>query len=145
MSLVAAQQLGIAQATLDIALAFAKEREQFGRTIGSFQAIKHLLADMFARQELARAAVYAAGASLDHPEVGDVEQTVRGAKIVADYPVKVDRRAFPTVSKYTENFVHLIEKVRTAGFDPGYRQHVSKFDLNHPHSVQTLTSDEARR
>jgi alkylation response protein AidB-like acyl-CoA dehydrogenase len=83
MSLVAAQLLGIAEATLEIALAFAKERKQFDRTIGSFQAIKHLLSDMFARQELARAAVYAAGASLDHPEVGNVEQSVRGAKLVA--------------------------------------------------------------
>lgn len=82
MCLVGAQLLGIATATLEIALAHAKEREQFGRSIGSFQAIKHLLADMFARQELARASVYAAGATLDHPEVGDVEQAVCSAKIV---------------------------------------------------------------
>ncbi len=83
MARAAAQLLGIAEATLEIALDYAKQREQFGRTIGSFQAIKHLLADMFARQELARAAVYAAGATLDAPEVGDVETAVRGAKLVA--------------------------------------------------------------
>lgn len=83
LCLNAALSLGIAETTLEIALAFAKEREQFGRTIGSFQAIKHMLADMFARQELIRAAVYAAGATLDAPEVGDVGQAVRGAYLLA--------------------------------------------------------------
>ncbi len=82
-SLAAALLLGIAESTLEIALAHAKQREQFGRTIGSFQAIKHLLADMFARQELVRASVYAAGATLDDPAVGNVEQAVRGAKLLA--------------------------------------------------------------
>lgn len=83
MTLASGLQLGIAEATLEIALAYAKEREQFGRIIGSFQAIKHILADMFARQELARAAVYAAGATLDHPEVGHPESAARGARIIA--------------------------------------------------------------
>jgi alkylation response protein AidB-like acyl-CoA dehydrogenase len=82
-ALVAAQLLGIAEATLDLALDYAKKREQFGRIIGSFQALKHMLADMFARQELARAGVYAAAATLDHPEVGDVERAVSAAKLVA--------------------------------------------------------------
>ena len=83
MCLTAALQLGIVESTLEVALAYAKEREQFGRTIGSFQSIKHLLAEMFARQELVRASVYAAGATLDAPAVGNVEQAVRGAKLLA--------------------------------------------------------------
>jgi alkylation response protein AidB-like acyl-CoA dehydrogenase len=82
-ALVSGQLLGIAEATLDLALDYAKEREQFGRVIGSFQALKHMLADMFARRELARAAAYAAAATLDHPEVGDVERAVSTGKIVA--------------------------------------------------------------
>ena len=82
-ALVSAQMLGIAEATRELAVDYAKKREQFGRTIGSFQAIKHLLADMFVRQELARAAVYAAGATLDHPEVGDLVRAVSAAKICA--------------------------------------------------------------
>jgi alkylation response protein AidB-like acyl-CoA dehydrogenase len=93
MALASALQLGIAEATLEIALAYAKEREQFGRIIGSFQAIKHMLADMFARQELARAAVYAAGATLDHPEVGDVEAACRGARIIAGESAMKNARA----------------------------------------------------
>ncbi len=82
-TLVAAQLLGIAEATQELATAYAKTREQFGRPIGSFQAIKHLLADAFVRQEVARAAVYAAGATLDDPGVGDVARAVSTAKLVA--------------------------------------------------------------
>jgi alkylation response protein AidB-like acyl-CoA dehydrogenase len=75
--------LGVAEATHDLAVAYAKEREQFGRPIGSFQAIKHMLADSFVRREVARASVYAAAATLDHPEAGDVAQAVAGAKVNA--------------------------------------------------------------
>jgi alkylation response protein AidB-like acyl-CoA dehydrogenase len=85
--------LGIAEATLELALDYAKKREQFGRTIGSFQAIKHMLADMFVRQEVARAGVYAAGATLDHPEVGDVERAVAGAKITSSESAMKNARA----------------------------------------------------
>ena len=74
--LASGQLLGIAEATLERANAYAKQREQFGRPIGSFQAIKHMLADGFVRQEAARAAVYAAGATLDQPAVGDVARAV---------------------------------------------------------------------
>jgi alkylation response protein AidB-like acyl-CoA dehydrogenase len=81
--LTAAQQLGIAEATLALAVEYARGREQFSRPIGSFQAIKHILADCFVRQEAARAAVYAAGATLDHPAVGDVARAVSAAKINA--------------------------------------------------------------
>lgn len=81
--LVAALQLGIAESTLELAVAHAKAREQFGRPIASFQAIKHFCADMFTRQELARAAVYAAAATLDDPEIGDPTRAAAAARIVA--------------------------------------------------------------
>ncbi|WP_433504864.1 acyl-CoA dehydrogenase family protein [Pseudonocardia halophobica] len=51
---LAAEQTGAAQKCLDMAQAYAKERRQFGRAIGSFQAIKHLLADMFIEVSYAR-------------------------------------------------------------------------------------------
>ena len=50
--LVSAQLLGVAQAALALAVSYAKLREQFGRPIGSFQAIKHHCADMAVRVEL---------------------------------------------------------------------------------------------
>lgn len=53
--LLAAMLVGIAEATLEMAAEYAKTREQFGRPIGSFQAIKHKCADMALRNEAARA------------------------------------------------------------------------------------------
>jgi alkylation response protein AidB-like acyl-CoA dehydrogenase len=81
--LAAAFQTGIARATTDLAVAYAKEREQFNRPIGSFQAVKHILADMLVRAEVARAAADAAAVTLDQPEVGDPALAVAAAKAVA--------------------------------------------------------------
>jgi alkylation response protein AidB-like acyl-CoA dehydrogenase len=82
--LAAGLQLGIAGRVVEKAVSYAKQREQFGRPIGSFQAVKHLLADMMVRAEVARAAVYAAAVTLDDPEVGDVRVAVATAKLMAD-------------------------------------------------------------
>lgn len=56
--LYAFEQIGGAQACLDMAKAYSKERIAFGRPIGSFQAIKHKLADMYISIELARSNAY---------------------------------------------------------------------------------------
>lgn len=82
--LVAATLLGIAEASTDLALAYAGERVQFDKPIGAFQAVKHLLADMFTRAEVARAAVYAAGVTLDDPVVASVPRAVAAAKLTAN-------------------------------------------------------------
>jgi alkylation response protein AidB-like acyl-CoA dehydrogenase len=58
---LAAEQVGGAQRVLDMAVAYAKERVQFGRPIGSFQAIKHKCADMLLEVESAKSAAYYAG------------------------------------------------------------------------------------
>jgi alkylation response protein AidB-like acyl-CoA dehydrogenase len=62
---LAAEALGGAQACLDRTIAYAKERVQFGRPIGSFQAYKHRLADMMIEIEQARSAVYWAACAVD--------------------------------------------------------------------------------
>ena len=58
---LAAEQVGGAQRCLDMSVEYAKERVQFGRPIGSFQAIKHKCADMMVEVESARSASYYAG------------------------------------------------------------------------------------
>ena len=63
--LLAADTLGASQAMLDKAVAYAKERKQFGRVIGSFQAVKHMCADMAAKLEPARALVWHAAYLFD--------------------------------------------------------------------------------
>ena len=64
--MLAADTLGACQTMLDRAVAYAKERKQFGRTIGSFQAVKHLCAEMAAELEPARALVWYAAYAFDH-------------------------------------------------------------------------------
>lgn len=63
--LLAAEQVGGAQRCLDMAVEYAKIRVQFGRPIGSFQAIKHKCADMLLDVESARSAAYYAASVLD--------------------------------------------------------------------------------
>jgi len=58
---LAAEQVGGAQECLDMAVQYAKDRVQFGRPIGSFQAIKHKCADMLLEVESAKSAAYYAG------------------------------------------------------------------------------------
>jgi acyl-CoA dehydrogenase len=77
--LLAFEQVGVAQSALDMANEYAKKRYAFGRQIGSFQAIKHKLVDMFAQLELARSnAYYGAWAlSTDAPELPLAAATAR--------------------------------------------------------------------
>jgi alkylation response protein AidB-like acyl-CoA dehydrogenase len=63
---LAAEQVGAAQRCLDLSVEYAKVRHQFGRPIGSFQAIQHACADLFVLVESARSAVYEAGWIADH-------------------------------------------------------------------------------
>ncbi|MFJ3939891.1 acyl-CoA dehydrogenase family protein [Streptomyces parvus] len=75
--LTAAEQLGSAARTTEAAVQHAGSREQFGSPVGAFQAVKHLCADMLARTEPARAAVYAAAVTGDPVEIA-------AAKLLAD-------------------------------------------------------------
>jgi alkylation response protein AidB-like acyl-CoA dehydrogenase len=81
--LTAAYLVGMAAGCTELAVAYAKERQQFDRPIGSFQAVKHILADMAVRTEVARVAVHAAACTIDEPGVGDVARAVAGAKLLA--------------------------------------------------------------
>ena len=63
--LLAADSLGAAEAMIEQAVAYAGEREQFGRVIGSFQAVKHMCAEMAARHEPCRALVWYAAHAFD--------------------------------------------------------------------------------
>ncbi len=65
---LAAGPLGIAQAALDLALPYARERRQFGAAIGSFQLVQSKLADMYVGLNAARAYVYAVAGACDRGE-----------------------------------------------------------------------------
>ena len=73
---IGAQAIGIAQGALDAATAYAKDRQQFGKSISSFQGIQFMLADMAMKLEAARVLVYGAAAK---SERGDADLTFYGA------------------------------------------------------------------
>ena len=62
----AADSLGVAQRAMELAVAYVKERKQFGRAIGTYQAVSHACAQMLLEVEGARAAVMWAAWALDH-------------------------------------------------------------------------------
>jgi alkylation response protein AidB-like acyl-CoA dehydrogenase len=66
MVALAHEQVGIAQACVEASVEYAKTRRQFGEVIGKFQAIKHLIADMFTRLEAARSVALYAAWCADH-------------------------------------------------------------------------------
>ncbi len=63
---LAAETVGVAQRALEMAVAYAKDRKQFGRPIGSYQAVSHRLAQMLLEVESARSLAYWAAWALDH-------------------------------------------------------------------------------
>jgi alkylation response protein AidB-like acyl-CoA dehydrogenase len=65
----AAQTLGIAQHAVDLAVDYAKSRNQFGKPIGTYQAVKHLLATVQVKIEFARPVVYAGAAGLENFDI----------------------------------------------------------------------------
>ena len=78
---IAAQAVGIAQACLEEAVAYAKERHQFGQPIASFQAIQHQIADMATQVEAARLLTLRAAALKDAGQPGRVASSM--AKLYA--------------------------------------------------------------
>jgi acyl-CoA dehydrogenase len=69
-TVVAAELIGTARRALDGAVQYAKERHQFGRAIGSFQGIKHMLADRYVQLEAARLLVDSAITAIDEERSG---------------------------------------------------------------------------
>ena len=81
---LAAEQVGVAQQCLDMALAYVLERQQFGRPIASFQAIKHRCAQMLVEIESARSAVYGSACLADtQPELSSLIVSAAQARVAA--------------------------------------------------------------
>jgi alkylation response protein AidB-like acyl-CoA dehydrogenase len=79
----AAQLVGAAEALLNKAVDYAKQRSQFGRVIGSYQAIKHKLADVHIAIELGRPLVYGAALSLEPRDVSAAKAAASEAALLA--------------------------------------------------------------
>ena len=87
-ALLASEQLGVARWCFDTTLAYAKERKQFGRTIGSYQAIKHRLADLWIEvNSVAPVARYAA----DTCARRDNDATIAAAVMIVVFALRLRR------------------------------------------------------
>ena len=91
--LTAALLLGVSDCALTVARDYALEREQFDVPIGSFQAVKHILADMYVRTGLARSATYAAAAVYDDPGIDAPARAAAIAKLLAGEAALANARA----------------------------------------------------
>lgn len=78
----AAQAVGLAQRMIDLSVHYTAERQQFGKPIGSFQAVKHHMANVAVRLEYAKAPVHRAAYSVAHGDAA-AAQHVSHAKLVA--------------------------------------------------------------
>jgi alkylation response protein AidB-like acyl-CoA dehydrogenase len=92
----AGESLGAAEAALQMSLAYAKDRTAFGRQIGSYQAIKHLLVEMLRRQENARSLMYYAGwAFQDAPDA--IPVAASAARVAATKALDFSARESMTI------------------------------------------------
>jgi alkylation response protein AidB-like acyl-CoA dehydrogenase len=97
--LVAAQALGTAQGAYDRALAYVKEREQFGRKIAQFQVTQHKLADMATKIDLARLITYKAAWNFDQGRI-DPKLTSMAKMYAARTAVEVADEAIQLLGGY---------------------------------------------
>jgi alkylation response protein AidB-like acyl-CoA dehydrogenase len=81
---LAAEQVGAAARALEMTVEYAKVRHQFGRPIGSFQALKHRMADLHVLLEAARSAAYGAAAGSVHPSAAKIYCTEALRAIAAE-------------------------------------------------------------
>ena len=86
---IAAQAVGVAQGALEAAVAYARERVQFGHPIISLQAIQHMLADMATQVEAARALTYAAARTVDSGAKNFSAESAMAKVFASDVAMKV--------------------------------------------------------
>jgi len=79
--LTAAHLVGVGRGAIDASVSYAKDRHQFGRPIGSFQAIKHLLADAYTSVEMARSQVLIAALCWSEADPGAGDQATAAAVV----------------------------------------------------------------
>jgi alkylation response protein AidB-like acyl-CoA dehydrogenase len=96
---LAAEQVGAAQRALDAAVAYARERVQFNRPIGSFQAIQHTLVDMLLAVEMARSAMQHAANRADAHLAAPSDDTRRELTLAAASTKATCSDAFVTVAE----------------------------------------------
>ena len=97
---VAAQALGIAQGALELAVKYAKERKQFGKSISSFQGIQWMLADMATKVEASRAIIYATARMVDSGNTNVAKESAMAKLFASDTAMQVTTDAVQILGGY---------------------------------------------
>jgi butyryl-CoA dehydrogenase len=108
---IGAQAVGLAQAALDEAVHYANSREQFGQTIGSFQAVQHILADMATQIEAARLLVYQGARLVDSGEKELTKISAMAKLFATDMVMKVTTDAVQIFGGYGYMKDYPVEKM----------------------------------
>ena len=108
---IAAQAVGLAQGAFDEAIAYARERRQFGSPITSFQAIQHMLADMATHIEAARALVYATARMIDAGITGVSKESAMAKVFASDMAMRVTTDAVQIMGGYGYMKEYPLEKM----------------------------------
>ena len=103
----AAQQCGLADRMIEMTVEYVKERKQFGAAVGSFQAVKHHLANTRLALEFARPLVYRAAATLDPVHISMAKRKADAAALLA---AKVGLQCHGAIGYTTEYDLHLYMK-----------------------------------
>ncbi|OBK71516.1 acyl-CoA dehydrogenase family protein [Mycobacterium sp. 1165178.9] len=122
----AAQLIGAAEALRDGAVDYAKQRTQFGRVIGSYQAIKHKLADVHIAIELARPLVYGAALTMDPRDVSAAKAAASEAALLASRSALQTHGAIGFTQEHDLSLLLLrVQALRSAwGTPEGHRRRV---------------------
>lgn len=107
---VAAQALGIAQGAFDLAVQYARQREQFGQSIISFQAVQFMLADMATQIEAARSLIYATAKMIDSGVKNIAKESAMCKVLASDVAMKVTTDAVQIFGGYGYMRDYPIEK-----------------------------------
>ncbi len=126
----AGMALGIAQGAMDRTLSYSKEREQFGRKIASFQHLRHKIADMALKIEVARGIVYDAAQAWDNKNKAQVlpamamEYACGAAEAVADEAVQIHGGYGYMHEGEVEHFYRDAKFLRLFCSNPGLRKDI---------------------
>ncbi len=107
---VAAQAVGIAQGAFDLAAAYARERNQFGQSVASFQGVQFMLADMATQIEAARSLVYATARMIDSGAKNIGKESAMCKLFASDVAMKVTTDAVQIFGGYGYMRDYPIEK-----------------------------------
>lgn len=96
----AAGGIGVAQACLDAAISYCKEREQFGKAIGTFQMNQEMIAQVACELEAARLMVYKAASQKDNGQLGNTLEVAMAKYLSGEIAVKASRVAMKILGAY---------------------------------------------